>query len=90
MTPEQELKALKEGIYNQGYAIMVESNGRHSIYDTSEKTQSELRHENDMIADNIVMQLALEDIKTFGKENPGCGYSCYKKASEALDRIIIK
>lgn len=27
---------------------------------------------------------ALEDIKEFGKKNPGCGFSCSRKAEMAL------
>ena len=30
----------------------------------------------------------LEDIKEFGYENSGCGYSCAKMAEKALEKLI--
>lgn len=29
----------------------------------------------------------LKDIQSFGKNNPGCGYSCAKKAEVALIKV---
>ncbi len=34
-----------------------------------------------------ILTKALEEIKEFGYQNPGCGYSCARKAAEILNKI---